>query len=66
MHCTGKDNPEYMAALAEVVDCLCRQLHDPRLSKCTATEVHRWLTGIKLEEVELALTRIDHGSRRAG
>ena len=66
MHHTGKDNPEYMAALTEVVDCLCQQLYDPRLASPTASELHRWLANIRVDEIELALSRIKHDSRRAG
>jgi hypothetical protein len=53
---TGRGNPEYMAVLSEVVVCLFRQLHHPKLTM-DARQITDWLHHVSLEEVQEVLEK---------
>jgi hypothetical protein len=62
----GKNNPEYMAVLTEVVYALQRELRHPKLKPPDARELTDWFHHISVEEVEAALARVDTQDRPTG
>lgn len=59
----GKQNPEYMAVLTEVVNCLFQQLHHPKLSM-NAKQITDWFHHISQDEVEEALGKLETKERQ--
>ena len=51
MNSKGRGNPEYMAVLSEVVTCLFRQLHHPKLTM-DARQITDWFHHVRLEDVQ--------------
>jgi len=58
MHRVGKNNPEYMAVLTEVVYALFCELRDPKLTPPTAKELTDWFHHISEDEIRVALDRV--------
>ena len=58
MHRVGKNNPEYMAVLTEVVYALFRELRHPKLTAPTAKELTDWFHHISEDEIQVALDRV--------
>ncbi len=54
MHRVGKNNPEYMAVLTEVVYALLRELRHPKLNPPTAKELTDWFHHISEDEIRVA------------
>ncbi len=65
MNRTDKHNPEYMAVLTEVVHCLFRQLHHPKLTM-DARQITQWLHHVTEEQVQEALGRLEANNSWAG
>lgn len=65
MNRIGKDNPEYMAVLSEVVNCLFHQLHHPKLSM-DAKQITDWFHHISEDEVQEALRKLQTDDRNEG
>ena len=53
----GKNNPEYIAVLTEVVYALFRELRHPKLNPPTAEEITYWFHHISEDEIQVALDR---------
>jgi hypothetical protein len=62
----GKNNPEYMAVLTEIVYCLSRELHHPKLAPVDAHDLTQWFHHISEDEVEAALERLARQERPTG
>jgi hypothetical protein len=62
----GKNNPEYMGVLTEIVYCLFRELRHPRLSPPSAKDLTEWFHHIGEDEVEEALRRVLTQERPTG
>jgi hypothetical protein len=45
-------NPEYLQAVADVLACLRRALHDDKLSEPTPDQVYEWLQGVTMEDIQ--------------
>jgi hypothetical protein len=58
MNTTGRGNPEYMAVLSEVVTCLFRQLHHPKLTM-DARQITDWFHHVSLDQVQEVLDRME-------
>jgi len=62
----GRDNPEYMAVLTEVVSCLFHQLHHPQLTM-NAKQITDWFHHVSQEEVQEVLSKLEQEEfRRKG
>ena len=62
----GKNNPEYMAVLTEVIYCLNRELRHPKLKPPDAHDLTEWFHHISEDEVEAALERLQKQERPTG
>ena len=51
-------NPEYLAVLSEVVTCLFRQLHHPKLTM-DARQITDWFHHVRLEDVQKVLEKAE-------
>ena len=60
---SGKENPEYMAVLTEVVNCLFQQLHHPKLSM-DAKQITEWFHHVSEEQVQQVLAKLEAGDRQ--
>ena len=60
----GRGNPEYMAVLTEVVRCLFRQLHHPKLTM-DARQITDWFHHVSLEEVQEVMEKIEADQRQS-
>ena len=49
-------NLEYMLLLRQVMSCLVRGLHDPRLTSPTAEEIVEWFRSVQIRDVETLLS----------
>ena len=58
MNKIGRGNPEYLAVLSEVVACLFRQLHHPKLTM-DAKQITDWFHHVSREEVQEVLDRME-------
>jgi len=54
----GRGNPEYMAVLSEVVACLFRQLHHPKLTM-DARQITDWFHHVNSDDVQAVLDRLE-------
>jgi hypothetical protein len=62
MNQVGKDNPEYMGVLTEVIFCLFRELHHPKLNM-DAKQITDWLHHVSQVEVEEVLRKLETEDR---
>jgi len=62
MNQVGKENPEYMGVLTEVIFCLFRELHHPKV-RMDAKQITDWLHHVSEMEVEQALHKLEADDR---